>query len=1009
MAVSLRVTGTWAELTADGSVAIPATPQAGDRMYLFARWKDFSITATVANWTELVEFADGAVGSGNGTGSVKVGCWYRDWQSGDTDPTIDFSASPSNASVVIIVMAKDAADSWLTPVAVTAAMTNWTNTSQTVSASSTANVLGDGVVMGLIGIRDDTAVMTRPTNGIDDAGGLVTWNGNYVEAPATHHSTTTGDDGAADLGYRLVTTGASGVTLHMTGTISATETGAALWVVQGVQVTLTVDNSAHLQSGADLALTQVHALAVANDSHAHGAESLTLTQVHETVIQSALHAHISDNLTFTQAHVLAAQNASHDHSAGNLTIEVIHHLAIQSADHACLSDNLTLQVIQHLEAGNSTHAHAAEDVALAQIHELLVSGANHAHAAQSPNARTFLPVFIDPGGDSVQAVGYFQTQVLGSGGVISFDTAQKVNGVGSYKFDSQDNDNPHVTVTGVMGAARRPSAWFRYTSVPDATATVDEFGNTATEYSGGGFTDFAEILGDNDAYATATPAKNSGQGMAFGGFGFASGSSGSIPSEAAIKLVKIRYERKYDTNTSIGISRVKWRIDGIEGPDHDNTDEPLVDTVVEVDVTADRDSWARSELADGVFEVIAEARRGDTDTEHTQSWDYVEVEVEYFIPFTIIGPSGEGLAFEIALIPKGDHVTLRLIDGDKVWYDGITKLFPDTNYRISWGHLLHDTNLIDIKLYVDAIEELSVVDAKCAGGISNLVNLLHGWVSFVGVNKVCWFDQFYIDDGDDLSDCGNVLSTHKGPATVNEDNWDTDGGTGAVNERPLSATNYKEHAAPIDAQYQTYNLQAASAGDINISGESLVGYMGWAWAQLGGAGPPNEAKLIVNGEAVERLGQLAMTPRLIRLLAASASYPSNARGIGMYVDTEFATATMFECGAVVAYEGPTNPDILLPRREVVNETLDTIIDDLRADPPDSYELCWQSSESDTAIATLSVSALYSEGGEPQYQTPFSITGSSGRMRIEPGLEVRIDLTVTDGSTYLTLWRRVNFD
>ncbi len=235
MAVSFRVTGTWAELTADGSVAIPATPQAGDRMYLFARWKDFSITAQVTSptgWTKLIEFADGTTNSGNGTGSVKVACWYRNWQSGDTDPTLDFSANPTNASAVIMVMAKVGGDVWLTPLARTAAMTNWTTTSQIVSASATVAVPSGGVVTGLIGIRDDTATMTRPTSGIDDSAAAIAWNGNYVESPATHHSTTTGDDGAADLGYRLVTTGAT-ATLRLTGTLSAAETGAALWVVQG--------------------------------------------------------------------------------------------------------------------------------------------------------------------------------------------------------------------------------------------------------------------------------------------------------------------------------------------------------------------------------------------------------------------------------------------------------------------------------------------------------------------------------------------------------------------------------------------------------------------------------------------------------------------------------------------------------------------------------------------------------------------------------------------------------
>jgi hypothetical protein len=63
---------------------------------------------------------------------------------------------------------------------------------------------------------------------------LVTWNGDYVESPATHFNSTTGLDMSGDLGHRFVTTGASGVTLHMDGDISASESGAAKWVIQGL-------------------------------------------------------------------------------------------------------------------------------------------------------------------------------------------------------------------------------------------------------------------------------------------------------------------------------------------------------------------------------------------------------------------------------------------------------------------------------------------------------------------------------------------------------------------------------------------------------------------------------------------------------------------------------------------------------------------------------------------------------------------------------------------------------
>src|SRR5688500_2579683 len=98
MAISLKTAGTWARMVTDGgTVAIPGTPAAGDRMFLFGTWKDFAITvANPTNWTPIgTVFADGAIAAGNGTGSMAVMAWYRDWQSGDAAPAIDYSAAPT--------------------------------------------------------------------------------------------------------------------------------------------------------------------------------------------------------------------------------------------------------------------------------------------------------------------------------------------------------------------------------------------------------------------------------------------------------------------------------------------------------------------------------------------------------------------------------------------------------------------------------------------------------------------------------------------------------------------------------------------------------------------------------------------------------------------------------------------------------------------------------------------------------------------------------------------------
>lgn len=229
MAISLRASGSWAELTADGTVAIPGAPAAGDRMFLWVGYKQQDVTLTVSGWTNVNSFADGVVASGNGSGSMRWQVFYRDWQSGDANPTADFTGTPLLAQAVIQVWQKDATEGWNDPGTRSAAWAS--SSSQTVSASASATIADASVVMAGIAIADDSATFTRPTTAIDVASGI-TWNGNHVESPATHASTTTGNDMSCDLGHRFVTTGGSTITLRATATLSAAETGAVVWVIQ---------------------------------------------------------------------------------------------------------------------------------------------------------------------------------------------------------------------------------------------------------------------------------------------------------------------------------------------------------------------------------------------------------------------------------------------------------------------------------------------------------------------------------------------------------------------------------------------------------------------------------------------------------------------------------------------------------------------------------------------------------------------------------------------------------
>ena len=95
-----------------------------------------------------------------------------------------------------------------------------------------------------------------------------------------------------------------------------------------------------------------------------------------------------------------------------------------------------------------------------------------------------------------------------------------------------------------------------------------------------------------------------------------------------------------------------------------------------------------------------------------------------------------------------------------------------------------------------------------------------------------YFAGLYLDDDSSFAYPGDIRVTAKLPASDNTVNFDTTVGTGAVNERPLSVTNGQQHAAATDVQ-ENYTLQAASVGDEDLTGATIVGYTGWVWAKRG--------------------------------------------------------------------------------------------------------------------------------------------------------------------------------
>jgi hypothetical protein len=239
MAISARASGTWATISANGStVSIPAGGVSGDRMYLLVAFKNYNKTITTpTGWTYINGFNDGTVAAGNGVGSMRLEAYYKDVVGDESNPTLTFNTWTVNtdiAGAVINIFQKNAGETWNFPTIASGAITNWTTSAQFVNASATVTVPNDSLILGLSAIRDDSANYNRFANSIVDVAATIVWNGNFVEYPAAHLTTTTSNDMAADVGYRLVTTGAAGSTLRQSATISASETGAAMWIIQTV-------------------------------------------------------------------------------------------------------------------------------------------------------------------------------------------------------------------------------------------------------------------------------------------------------------------------------------------------------------------------------------------------------------------------------------------------------------------------------------------------------------------------------------------------------------------------------------------------------------------------------------------------------------------------------------------------------------------------------------------------------------------------------------------------------
>lgn len=226
MAIGQRASGTWGFGTSTSfPLTIPGAGsyQIGDLGIAIMIAKPFDVAISVDNgWSEIVDETPGSTANGNGVGSVRLWVAYKVFTSTtETDPNITIGTNSPNGGV-IIVLSKGADETWDIAKLANSVEQAMGTTAMSHDLTTTAAVQDGDWVFALTGVADDSATFTRATTAI--SGGGITYNGDVVEYPATHGSSTSGNDAAADLIYRKVTTGvASGATITVTATLSNAE------------------------------------------------------------------------------------------------------------------------------------------------------------------------------------------------------------------------------------------------------------------------------------------------------------------------------------------------------------------------------------------------------------------------------------------------------------------------------------------------------------------------------------------------------------------------------------------------------------------------------------------------------------------------------------------------------------------------------------------------------------------------------------------------------------------
>ena len=269
---------------------------------------------------------------------------------------------------------------------------------------------------------------------------------------------------------------------------------------------------------------------------------------------------------------------------------------------------------------------------------------------------------------------------------------------------------------------------------------------------------------------------------------------------------------------------------------------------------------------------------------------------------------GAGNTVGSLLLTTGGILQLTDGFGTQIGSNGAT-LNTGQWYRISLAFSITSTTVNSFALFVDGVSSITGTNVTLINTATSYYFRLGNYSTNNGLDLRT--SDHYLDNSSSLTDPGNIWVTAKRPVSNGTTNGFTTrigaGGSGygtghspQVNERPSSTTNGWSMVGAGAAVTEEYNIETQNIGDMNITGKTIVDWLGWAiMNSLAG----ETVQIILNG--ANNSQAITSSATLYTKIKGSATYPAGSgTDIGIITTTALTTVSLYETGVIIAFIGP---------------------------------------------------------------------------------------------------------